>query len=116
MAAANYDFIIEQGSTFRKQLTYTDSAGVVVDLTGYSARMQLRTKITDANIIISLTDLNSGITFDAPNGIINLFISDTNTAAFTFKTAVYDLEIIAPGGDVTRLLSGTITLSKEVTR
>lgn len=116
MTAAVYDFVLEQGTTFRKQLTYTDSAGVAVDLTGYSARMQLRTKITDANIIILLDNANGRITITPTTGVIDLFISDTDTASLTFKTAAYDLEVIAPNGDVTRLLEGTITLSKEVTR
>lgn len=87
-----------------------------VDLTNFTARMQIRSDINSADIIVSLTTENGGITLGGANGMITLLISATATAAFTFQSAVYDLEIVDAGGVVTRLLSGNITLSQEVTR
>ena len=42
--------------------------------------------------------------------------SATQSAALDFNSAVYDLEIVSPAGVVTRLVQGTVTLSREVTR
>ena len=40
--AAVYDITIEQGATFRLSLVWKDSSNVPVNLTGYTARMQVR--------------------------------------------------------------------------
>ncbi|MCC6475110.1 MAG: hypothetical protein IT514_15355, partial [Burkholderiales bacterium] len=89
-----------------------------VDLTGSTARMQIRPYVEspDADILLSLTTANGGISLGGANGTISLLASAAATAALDFDTAVYDLEVIDGSGLVTRLLSGMVTLSKEVTR
>ena len=42
MAATEYNFPIEQGSSFRLLLTYKDSNGEVIDLSGYCARLTMK--------------------------------------------------------------------------
>lgn len=100
--------------------TYT-SGGVLVfntpiDLTGYTARMQIKAKLADATSILELTSENFGITISPSSSTIALFMSASTTAAFTFKSAVYSLEMVSSGGIVTEIMSGTMTLDKEVTR
>lgn len=87
-----------------------------VDLTGFTARMQIRETVDSATILATLTTENGGITLGGTAGTVTLLLSATATAAFTFGSAVYDLEIISAGGIVTPLLSGAVTLVKEVTR
>lgn len=99
--------------------TYT-SGGVLeynrpVDLTGYTARMQIRAKLDSDTILHSLTTENGGILLDNVAKTITMYIPDETTQTFTFKAAVYDLELIT-GGEVTALASGSITLVREVTR
>lgn len=116
MPAAKLKLKIEQGATFRQSLDWSAN-GSPVNLTGYTARMQMRNPIDSPVIIHELTTENGGINFsDVQNGQIELFISATNTSAFAFDSCVYDLEMVASNGDVTRLLEGEISLSKEVTR
>ena len=91
-------------------------ADVPIDLTGYDARMQIREKRTSSTFIEELTVGNGGITLGGALGTIALLIDDATTAGYTFKTAVYDLEIISAGSIVTRLLQGTVTLSTEATK
>ena len=86
-----------------------------VNLTGYTARMNIRSTVDATTILHSLTTENSGIALGGAAGTVDLLISATDTALFAFGTAVYDLELIS-GTVVTRLLSGNVTLSKEVTR
>ena len=88
-----------------------------IDLTGYTARMQIRAKLEDAVALFELTteDLNNGIVINNTNKTISLNISATNTAAFTWLTGVYSLELIS-GTTVSTLITGNVTVKKEVTR
>jgi hypothetical protein len=87
-----------------------------VDLTGFTARMQIREKITSTTTIKDLTTVNGGILIDNSLKTITIFMSATDTAALTFSTAVYSLELVSSGGIVTQLVTGNMTLVQEVTR
>lgn len=87
-----------------------------VVLTGYTAKMQIRASITDATVILELTTSNGKITLDNVTKTISIILTATETAAFTFGTAVYSLELTDGSGVVTQLVTGTLTLVKEVTR
>ena len=120
MAAGIYNFTIEQGSTFTRTLKYKNSEGTAIDLSGHAVRMQLRTSISSTTKIIDLTETqgtnDSVITVGGDgNNEITIVITAVDTAAMSFDTAVYDLEIES-SNVVTRLLQGKIKLSKEVTR
>ena len=120
MAAGIYNFTIEQGATFTRTFKYKDANGDALSLSSHDVRMQLRTSISSNSTIISLTEVagtnGSVITVGgAGNNEILVTISATDTAAMSFDTAVYDLEIES-SSVVTRLLQGKIKLSKEVTR
>lgn len=113
--AAKYKLAIEQGTTVSIPLRLKNN-GSVMSLAGYTARMQIRTSASSDEIIHELTTENGGISIDAASGLIGLYISAEDTAAFCFKTAVYDLELINSSHEVVRLLEGQVTLSLEVTR
>lgn len=116
MAAGVYNFTIEQGTTFRRTLTLKDAAGDPVDLTGYTARMQIRAEVESTSVMLSLTTQNGGISLGGVAGTIELFISDINTSTVTTE-GVYDLEIVdGSNNEVTRVLKGKVRLDKEVTR
>lgn len=107
---------IEKGATFDVTLTYKDENEVVINLTGYTARLQIRDTQDAASFIHEMTTANGGIVLGGVAGTIQLIISDTDTTAFTETTGVYDLELISSGGAVTRLVEGTVTFYEEVTR
>ena len=87
---------------------------VAVDLTGWAARMQARRTVGDAVVLFELTTENGGIVLG--NGTIDVKISAQDTATYSWKNGVWDLELIAPDGTVTRLLEGSVSVSPEVTR
>lgn len=116
MPAATYDLYIEQGATFVKQITWKDSSGTPVDLSGYTARMQFRSSVNSDTILFSATTTNGKITLGGAAGTIDIEIDATDTTAFAFVSAVYDLELESASGFVTRLLEGGVEVSKEVTR
>lgn len=110
------DIVVEQGATFDVTLTWKDSAGDPIDITGYSARMDIRANIDEDTAIHSMTSANGDIVLGDAAGTIQLLITAADTEAFDFQTAVYDLELISGAGAVTRLIKGCIELDKEVTR
>lgn len=116
MSAGVLKLSVEQGATYKKKLIWKDSSGALVNLTGFTARMQIRKEIADATILLELTTENGGITLGGANGEIDLLISDTDTTAITWGSGVYDLEMIDTGSEVTRLVEGKVTVSFEVTR
>lgn len=114
---AKLKFVIYQGATFRKRLTWTVQAtGTAIDLTGCMARMHIRAKLPDTATLLVLTTENDRITLGGAAGTVDLFISDEDTALITWTSGVWDLEIAHPNGDVTRLAEGSVSVSKEVTR
>jgi hypothetical protein len=115
MPAGTFDIFIEQGATFTKLITWKDSVGNPTNLTGFTARLQIRESLKAATTIISLTN-TAGITLGGTLGTINILISATSTSAITASKGVYDLELQAPDGTVTRLLEGKVTIKPEVTR
>lgn len=121
MIAGTYNILCEQGTTFVRVLELQSPNPVdssvyeVYDLTGHTARMQVRRTIDSSAVIISLTTENGGIQIDGDDGKITIIMSDSQTAALT-SSGVYDLEIEDPSGNVSRVVQGTFTLSQEVTR
>ena len=119
MAAGNFDFICEQGATFKHTITYTDSSDTAIDLTGYSVRMDVRfAKSKNADAVIQLTAANSRATvLNATQGKIQLLINATDTAALTPGEYFYDLEIenSTTPPVVERVLEGLFTVDGEVT-
>lgn len=114
---AKLKFTIYQGATFPKRLRWSDKVtGTPIDLTGCRARMQVRAEIGSPTVLLELTTENGGITLGGAAGTIDLYAGATATAAFTWEGGVFDLEIVHPGGDVTRLAQGTVSVSPEVTR
>ena len=114
MPAAQYNITIEQGATWRLSLTWKDVAGAPIDLTSYTARMQVRQAYGTADALLNLSS-GAGITLGPSTGAITLTASAAQTAAIAARNGVYDLEMVAPDGTVTRLLQGSVTISPEVT-
>jgi len=114
--AAKLDYEIEAGSTFDITLTWTDSTGTLIDLTGYTARSNWRDTVDAATILVDLTTANSKIVLGGALGTIQIIQTAAETELYPFTTAVHDFELIAPSGDVTRLFEGSIVVVPEVTR
>ena len=93
-----------------------DNETIPEDLTSYTARMQIRRKPSSPDTIHEMTTENGGISLGGTDGTISLAITDTDSAEFPPGTARGQLEMIDPGGIVTRLLDFDFTLSQEVTR
>ena len=114
MGAGVYHMKLEQGSTFGLTITYKDSSGNPINLTGYDARMQMRRTYDDTSLI-DLTTNNGRISLGGVAGTVTLSIAAGDTAALPSVEGVYDLELVS-GDIVDKLLAGTFTIAREVTR
>jgi hypothetical protein len=125
MGASQYNFSIEQGSSFRMSLIYKDSNGDAIDITNWCARLTWRTSanatqvFTTDNLDKSLYDFN----LEGSLGKINLLLPASITNSFDFNTAKYDLELQSDedhynqgGKFVIRLLYGNITINKRYSK
>jgi hypothetical protein len=84
------------------------------DLTDYSARLTVKDKVGGTELL-ALTTENNGIVIDEADKFIELVVSALDSEAITWKKGVYDLELVSPAGEVTALLYGSFTVSREVT-
>jgi hypothetical protein len=116
MPAATYNIICDQGATLDRSLTLKDSAGSLANLTGFSAKMQVRTTASSSGVALELSTVNSRVILGGALGTVRLKVDAATTAALTAGDYVYDLEITAPNGDVTRLVEGKFKVKPEVTR
>lgn len=108
----------DQGSTFRLQATCKDDAGLI-DLSGYSAYMQLRNSPTynagaTPDIIYSLSTSDGQITLGGAAGTINLNISYGNTDSIPDGAYSYDLFITTEGFQA-KMFGGIFTVLPRVT-
>jgi hypothetical protein len=124
MSAGTFNFAAEQGATFNPVLTYKDSSGSLVNLTGYTARMQVRENFQAPRVLIDMTTENGGITLGGSAGTLALLVTATVMASLhvpntgsspPVATFYYDLELVN-GSLVTRLMQGQFKVTGEVTR
>lgn len=130
MSAAQYNFSIERGSSFRLSLTYKDSNDNIIDITNWCARLIMTTKyksISQRSLSTTKIYTSTNVDYtlykfyiDGANGKIVFMLPSDVTNGFDFDTANYDLELQSPdefygdGGNYTmRLLYGVITINKR---
>ena len=107
------DLEIIQGATMRLALVWEQPAGTPVNLTGWSARLQIRIN-RNSPVLFEMSTANGRITLGTNDGHIDLNASASETDVLDFSSAMYDLDMISPGNEVTTLLSGKIFLNPGV--
>ena len=116
MPAGRLNLNAERGANFSAVLTWRNEAAALVDLTGYTAEMDVRsTRIDSGTQLLTLTTSNGRITLGGAAGTITLTISAADTAALTAQTGWYDLIVTTSGGTVTRLFEGVFVINERVT-
>ena len=116
MTAAIYNATIDQGATWTLQVVYKNDAGTPINLTGYTAALQVRQNYYDTTALLTLTSPSGGIVITGATGTIDITMTAVQTGSLDEGFYVYDLEITSSGGIVTRLIQGQFTVSPEVTR
>ena len=116
MTAGIYNFTIDQGAQYNTTIVYEDSSGNPIDLTGYSAKMELREQSSSPNpAALTLTSPSGGIVITPLTGTLAITMTTAQTNALSARFYVYDLELTV-GGVVSRLIQGQITVYAQVTQ
>lgn len=123
MPAADYSFTIEKGTAFVISFEYKDDNNVAINLTNWCARLRWKDNNNNIKTFVSNTRNNEyEFIIDPLLGKIVLKIPASQTAAYDFTSASYDLELQEPndlysggGKKVFRILQGTIsTIERNV--
>lgn len=119
MIPAKLDFTIYKGSTQAKPMQWkTGDPLTAVNLSGCAIQMQIRPKVDSLTVIDTLSTSNGRIVIDnAATGEFTLHFPADTTSGITDLFAVYDLEVVYPGGNPKyTIVEGKITFKQEVTR
>lgn len=116
MAAGQYNFIIEQNAKFNPVLTWKDSTGALVNLTGWTATMKIW-DVQTKNLLLTLTttpDANGNvITLGGAAGTISILIKTVTTSTLNFNEATFKLRLNDSTGEGDRIIQGAIAFSPE---
>jgi hypothetical protein len=114
MSAANYDIVIEQGSTLSKTISVKDSSGDAVNLSDVtSVRGQVRKNYAASEsyaFTLAVTSAASGLISWSMDAVTSASIPVTSVSNY-----IYDVELVRTS-NVQRLLQGNATIIPEVTR
>jgi hypothetical protein len=114
--ATQKNFEVDQNATFTFQVVYTlDDEITPIDLTGASAKMQVRDTKGGSKLAFSLTSPSGGITIDGPSGTLTIKITPTQTNKLFYPKSSYDIMVVDSNGNRIKLLEGFMTLSRSVT-
>lgn len=85
-----------------------------VGMSGYTARMSIKDK-RGGTELLRLDTTSARIVIDNTAKTITLTVSAADTEDITWTKGVYDLEMVSPTGVVTPIMTGVVTVSREVT-
>ena len=105
-----YNMTVQRRADFSLQLVFKDSTGTVINLTGYTVYAQC----WDEGRNIKYGDF--AITYtNRANGVIDISLTDEQTATFETNTLSYDVMLENPNGLREYYLEGVITMSEGYT-
>ena len=113
--AGQKNWEVDQNTTFRFVVEYVDSDGNAIDLTGASAKLQVRDTKGGTKLAFTLTSPSGGIIIDGTNGKLTVTMTPTQTNKLFYPKSSYDLMVITASGIKTKLVEGFLTLSRSVT-
>ncbi len=113
--AAYQELVIEEGADWSDDLLLVDADGAAIDLTGYTARCDIKRSPIDDVALIEMSTANGSITIDGVTGLVRRALTHAETADLTWHTAVHDMIVTSPNDVVTRICEGPVTYSRRVT-
>lgn len=114
--ATSKNFEVDQNATFTFQVQYVEDNEVTpINLTGCTAKMQVRDTAGGSKLAFTLTSPASGITINGPTGTLTVKMTPTQTNKMFYPKSAYDIMVIDTNGNKIKLLEGFMTLSRSVT-
>jgi hypothetical protein len=109
-----YNINVYKGTTFTLAPVWKID-NLPVDITGYTADMQVR-YATDTAIIVELSTDNGRAVISGALGKVTLTLTASQTAALAANNYIYDLNLTAPDSTVTKILTGAFVVAESVTQ
>ena len=107
---AQKDFTVQRRADFPLRLTFKDSTGTGINLTGYTVAAEVYDESRSTSYgSFAVTYTNR------TGGVIDIKLTDTQTAAFTPNELKYDVLLTEPDGDKFYYLEGTLYISEGYT-
>jgi hypothetical protein len=119
--AENYDLSIDQGATFRRTCTWTNSdTGLPINIASATVSGMIRKNFSDTAALVSFTCA----VIDGANGVFTFSLTPVQTAALPATGKAfgnnevyhYDIEILLVDTTITRVLQGNVTVNPEATK
>jgi hypothetical protein len=111
---ATWNPVARQGETFVRVITWKDSTGALVNLTGYTAKLQLRDTQT-SSVVDEFTE-STGLALGGAAGTITWTVTATETALLPVGSLAYDLRLTSGAGVVTYPVAGFVNVKKRITQ
>ena len=104
------NFKVDRRADFPIRLTFKDSTGTAINLTGFTVAAQVynedrSTKFADWSVSY----------VNRSNGIVDISLSDTDTASFTPNILFYDVLLTEPSGSKNYYLEGKLFINEGYT-
>ena len=104
------DLEIYQGDDFAPIVTIYNEDGSVADITGYTAKAQIRRSTADNDpvVVVEITAV-----VQSPQVLMSIPSAQTTPLSGRYT---WDLQITSPDGVVTTVLAGRVIVTAEITR
>ncbi|TSA55919.1 MAG: hypothetical protein D4R39_05120 [Methylophilaceae bacterium] len=112
--AAQKNFEVDQNATFTFEVEYLDEDLAAIQLNFHTAKLQVRDTQGGKKLAFTLTETD-GIVISPTLGKLQISISADRTNKMFYPKSAYDLVLIDPSVNKTRLLEGYMTLNRSVT-
>ena len=112
--AAQKNFQVDENTTFTFEVQYLDEENAPIQLNHHTAKMQVRDTQGGKKLAFTLTE-QDGINISPTEGKLKISISADRTNKMFYPKSAYDLVIVDPSVNKTRLLEGYMTLNRSVT-
>jgi len=104
------NFTVQRRADFPLRLTFKDSTGSAINLTGFTVAAQ----VYDNSRTTKYADFTVAYT-NRTGGIVDISLSDTDTANFTPDILKYDVLLTDGSGNKEYYLEGTLFISEGYT-
>lgn len=112
--AGRYDFTIEEGISDEKPITWSNSANVPYNVTGYTAKIQART--SGGSLVYDASTENEKILVEGEEGTFIWIVEENDFRNMPEKLLVYQLKVFSPSNRPYSLLRGKILIKREVVK
>jgi len=103
---ASRNLFVDQGDSFRQEITLTGSDSLPINLTDYTISGSIKRYLNTAEVIPIVTSITSPTL-----GKILLTIDEAETSKLKFERYIYEVKI-SGGSNVIRVLSGQILVNR----